>query len=111
MEAGHASIDCEQRRSGQSRPSQRNAEPSVKTGAVGTAGERMVRKTFMVIPDMCGGHRSVRRELLLSEDSGGQPTSSRTGWYSTSLTLHGAAPGDFADEPTRDTLGHVWLAD
>ena len=80
MKAGNAPIDCEQRRSGQSCPSQRSAEPSVKTGAVGAAGEWVVGEAVMVIPDMCGGHRRVRRKLVLSEDSGGQPTSSRTGW-------------------------------
>ena len=51
----------------------------------------VVGEAVMVIPDMCGGHRRVRRKLVLSEDSGGQPTWSQTGWYSTSLTLHGVA--------------------
>jgi hypothetical protein len=77
MEAGSASIGCEQRRSGQSCPSQRSAEPTVKTGAVGALGEWVAGEAFMVIPNV-GFHRRVRREPLLSEDSGGQPTSSRT---------------------------------
>jgi hypothetical protein len=46
-------------------PSQHSAVPRVKTGAgVPVAGEAV-----MVIPT-CGCHRRVRRELLLSEDSG-----------------------------------------
>jgi hypothetical protein len=36
---------------------------------------------------------TVRRELLLSEHSGGQPTSSRTGWVINTLTPHGAGTG------------------
>ncbi len=51
MEAGNASIGCEQRRSGQSCPSQRSAEPSVKTGAVGTVGDWVAGEAFMVIPN------------------------------------------------------------
>jgi hypothetical protein len=42
----------------------------------------------MVIPTW-GSHRRVRRELLLSEDSGGQPTSSRTCWV---LNVGNATP-------------------
>jgi hypothetical protein len=49
-ETGNASIGCEQWRSGQSCPSQRSAEPSVKIGAVGTVDMWMAGETSMVIP-------------------------------------------------------------
>jgi hypothetical protein len=52
MEAGNASIGCEQRRSGQSCPGPRSAEPSVKIGAVGTVGDWVAGEAFMVIPDV-----------------------------------------------------------
>ena len=46
---------CEQWRSGQSCPSHRSAEPSVKAGAVGTVGDRVAGGAFIVIPT-CGAH-------------------------------------------------------
>ncbi len=42
-------------------------------------GVRGVAEVVMVIPRVCDFHRSVRHEQLLSEDSGGQLASSRTG--------------------------------
>jgi hypothetical protein len=51
---------CEQWRSGQSCPSHRSAEPSVKTGAVGTVGDRVAGGASIVIPT-CGAHVCAAR--------------------------------------------------
>jgi hypothetical protein len=50
-----------------------------KCCAAGALGVPGMGGAVMVIPGLCGCHRRVRHERLLSEDSSGQLASSRTG--------------------------------
>jgi hypothetical protein len=92
-DAAKASIDSEHRRSGQSCPSQRSAEPTVKTGASGPADSAGAGGAIKVIPDVrlspaCSARATAQRGQRRAADL-------IPDWltFSTTLTLHRTAVG------------------